>query len=130
MKTRYKGKNIDSKQFGALSQGFKDMTWDFDCDEGPPKPKMITDGPRVLDDDGWKRVSEIISKMEVVDKEGSKKYEQLIVHGAKGLSGSRLLNEMEDTLTHLDDQKTTMQKMFRFKKNQDCNLVGSDVCLF
>jgi hypothetical protein len=107
------------------------LAWDFDCDAGPPKPMMIADGPRALDDAGWQKVSEIIAKMEVVDKEGSKKYEQLMAHAGKGhLSGSRLMNEMEDTLTHLDDQKRVLQKMIRFKKNQDCNLDGSDVCLF
>ena len=84
---------------------------------------MIADGPRVLDDDGWKKVTEIIAKMEVVDKEGSKKYMLPVQHADKGLSGRRLMNEMEDTLTALDDQKTKLQKMLRFKKNTaDCNL--------
>ena len=102
-----------------MDRDFKKMEWEFDfCDENLASGQVLAveNGPRQMTDVVWARVKEIIVKLEGVEKEGQKIYKQLKDVPTKSVLGDRQLNELDDCLMHLDDEKNKLLKVYAYQE--------------
>ena len=79
----------------------------------------ITDGEKPVSDMAWSKLSGIIVKVEVVQKEGQKLYNRFRDLPTQGDNTQRQLNELEDCLMNLDDEKNKLEKVYKYRKGQD-----------
>jgi len=116
------GQNLTKNEFAIMDHNLKELGWEFDFSEENAKtksPLAIQDGDVPLTDVAWSKLSEIIVKLTVVEKEGQKVYKQLKELPLKNELCQRQLNELEDCLMNLDDEKNKLDKVYKYRKGQD-----------
>lgn len=122
---------MNDKEYDALKAKLSSLSWDFPSQssddvkvvaEGMTTGQLaLTNGEVGVPEAVWERVADIVEKMSKVDKEAAKKFDQLSqLRDRLDLSGRRLLNEMEDSLIALDDEKNALARLHRYKKSPDC----------
>ena len=99
--------------------------WCSDANLASGKVLPIENGPRPMTAVVWARVKEIIVKLEGVEKEGQKICKQLKDVPAKSVLGDRQLDELEDCLIHLDDEKNKLLKASKYQKMQERSMSSS-----
>ena len=123
----WQGKNIDKTQFEIMDNKIKELGWDFDFSDGNAKslsPLAIEDGDAPVTDATWGKLLEIIVKLGLVEKEGQKVYQQLKDLPLKSDQCQRQLNEIEDCLMNLDDEKNKLDKVYKYRKGQDRAMIS------
>ena len=126
---------MNDKEYGALKDKLSSLSWDFPAQsttvgaggdqaltEAMTAGQLaLTNGEVGVPEAVWLRVTDIVEKMSLVDKVAAKKFDQLSQLADRlDQGGRRLLNEMEDSLMALEDEKNSMVRLQRYKKTADC----------
>ena len=125
----WQGTNLEQSQFEIMDNKMKELGWDFDFSESNARsvtPLAIEDQPLAIPAVTWSKLFEIIVKLGLVEKEGQKVYQQLKTQQGQMPSnqGQRQLNELEDCLMNLDDEKNKLDKVHKYRKGQDWAMIS------
>lgn len=124
---------MSDKEWTALNDKLKSLVWDFPTSQSVPGgagaassglgPLALTNGETGCTEEVWEHAERIVEKMTVVDKQGAKKFAQLMERNHPDAkmtdAGKRLMKEMEESLTKLDDEKNKLARIIRYKKMPD-----------